>query len=83
MKHLYLSVSVKVIRHEHEDDNVPEYFSNFLFIIVQKHYSVPYLVNITMESEVVKEKIHTEPMLNDPRYITLLSVIVLIFTLGT
>ncbi|KAG6440681.1 signal recognition particle receptor subunit beta [Manduca sexta] len=34
-----------------------------------------------MESEVVKEKIHTEPMLNDPRYITLLSLIVLIFTL--
>ncbi|KOB69176.1 Signal recognition particle receptor beta [Operophtera brumata] len=25
-----------------------------------------------MDSEVVKEKIHTEPMLNDPRYITLL-----------
>ncbi|XP_026734263.1 signal recognition particle receptor subunit beta [Trichoplusia ni] len=34
-----------------------------------------------MESEVIKEKIHTEPMLNDPRYITLLSVIVLLFTL--
>ncbi|XP_063364013.1 signal recognition particle receptor subunit beta [Cydia amplana] len=34
-----------------------------------------------MESEVVKEKIHTEPMLNDPKYITLLSLIVLIFTL--
>ncbi|KAG7308793.1 hypothetical protein JYU34_006027 [Plutella xylostella] len=34
-----------------------------------------------MESEVIKEKIHTEPMLNDPRYITLLSVIVLVFTL--
>ncbi|XP_053609935.1 signal recognition particle receptor subunit beta [Plodia interpunctella] len=34
-----------------------------------------------MESEVVKEKIQTEPMLNDPRYITLLSVIVLVFTL--
>lgn len=32
------------------------------------------------ESEVIKEKIHTEPILNDPRYITLLSVIVLIFT---
>ncbi|KAM3965266.1 signal recognition particle receptor beta [Aphomia sociella] len=34
-----------------------------------------------MESEVVKEKIHTEPILNDPRYITLLSLIVLLFTL--
>lgn len=34
-----------------------------------------------MESEIVKEKIHTEPMLNDPKYITLLSLIVLIFTL--
>ncbi|CAB3261318.1 unnamed protein product [Arctia plantaginis] len=34
-----------------------------------------------MESEVLKEKIHTEPMLNDPRYITLLSGIVLVFTL--
>lgn len=34
-----------------------------------------------MESEVVKEKIHTEPMLSDPRYITLLSVLVLILTL--
>ncbi|KAJ0176730.1 hypothetical protein K1T71_007909 [Dendrolimus kikuchii] len=34
-----------------------------------------------MESEVVKEKIHTEPMLNDPRYITLLSLVVLLFTL--
>ncbi|XP_013186843.1 signal recognition particle receptor subunit beta [Amyelois transitella] len=34
-----------------------------------------------MDSEVVKEKIQTEPMLNDPRYITLLSVIVLVFTL--
>ncbi|XP_045498459.1 signal recognition particle receptor subunit beta [Colias croceus] len=33
------------------------------------------------ESEVIKEKIHTEPLLNDPRYITLLSVILLIFTL--
>ncbi|XP_041979436.1 signal recognition particle receptor subunit beta [Aricia agestis] len=33
------------------------------------------------ESEVIKEKIHTEPVLNDPRYITLLSVIVLVFTL--
>lgn len=35
-----------------------------------------------MESEVIKEKIHTEPMLNDPRYITLLSGIVLVFTLS-
>ncbi|KAJ8731496.1 hypothetical protein PYW07_004660 [Mythimna separata] len=34
-----------------------------------------------MESEVLKEKIHTEPMLNDPRYITLLSGIVLLFTI--
>ncbi|XP_026327500.1 signal recognition particle receptor subunit beta [Hyposmocoma kahamanoa] len=34
-----------------------------------------------MESEVLKEKIHTEPMLNDPRYITLLSLVVLIVTL--
>lgn len=34
-----------------------------------------------MESEVLKEKIYTEPMLNDPRYITLLSGIVLLFTL--
>ncbi|KAL4707819.1 hypothetical protein ACJJTC_001765 [Scirpophaga incertulas] len=34
-----------------------------------------------MDSEVIKEKIHTEPLLNDPRYITLLSVIILIFTL--
>lgn len=34
-----------------------------------------------MESEVIKEKIHTEPTLNDPRYITLLSLIVLFFTL--
>lgn len=34
-----------------------------------------------MESEVIKEKIHTEPMLNDPRYITLLSVIVLLSTI--
>ncbi|XP_072949100.1 signal recognition particle receptor subunit beta [Epargyreus clarus] len=33
------------------------------------------------ESEVIKEKIHTEPMLNDPRYITLLSLVVLLFTL--
>lgn len=33
------------------------------------------------ESEVIKEKIHTEPILNDPRYITLLSVILLIFTI--
>ncbi|OWR41110.1 signal recognition particle receptor beta subunit [Danaus plexippus plexippus] len=33
------------------------------------------------ESEVIKEKIHTEPILNDPRYITLLSIIVLLFTL--
>ncbi|XP_047532969.1 signal recognition particle receptor subunit beta [Vanessa atalanta] len=32
------------------------------------------------ESEVIKEKIHTEPVLNDPRYITLLSLIVLLFT---
>lgn len=37
--------------------------------------------NSTMESEVVKEKIHTEPILNDPRYITLLSLIVLAVTL--
>lgn len=34
-----------------------------------------------MDSEVTKEKIHTEPMLNDPRYITLLSLVVLFFTL--
>ncbi|CAH0398428.1 unnamed protein product [Chilo suppressalis] len=34
-----------------------------------------------MDSEVIKEKIHMEPVLNDPRYITLLSFIVLIFTL--
>lgn len=32
------------------------------------------------ESEVTKERIHTEPVLNDPRYITLLSLIVLLFT---
>ncbi|XP_050666204.1 signal recognition particle receptor subunit beta [Leptidea sinapis] len=34
------------------------------------------------ESEVTKEKIHTEPILNDPRYVTLLSVVILLFTLG-
>ncbi|KAJ8721984.1 hypothetical protein PYW08_004386 [Mythimna loreyi] len=34
-----------------------------------------------MESEVLKEKIYTEPMLNDPRYITLLSGVVLLFTI--
>lgn len=34
-----------------------------------------------MDSDVVKQKIHTEPIFNDPKYITLLSVIVLIFTL--
>ncbi|CAG9786624.1 unnamed protein product [Diatraea saccharalis] len=34
-----------------------------------------------MDSEVIKEKIHTEPIFNDPRYITLLSVVILIFTL--
>ncbi|XP_047511057.1 signal recognition particle receptor subunit beta [Pieris napi] len=33
------------------------------------------------ESEVIKEKIHTDPILNDPRYITLLSVILLVVTL--
>ncbi|KAL0838961.1 hypothetical protein ABMA28_016967 [Loxostege sticticalis] len=33
-----------------------------------------------MDSEVIKEKIHTEPLLNDPQYITLLSFIVLVFT---
>ncbi|GBP61820.1 Signal recognition particle receptor subunit beta [Eumeta japonica] len=34
-----------------------------------------------MESEVVKEKIHTEPLLEDFRYVILLSVLVLICTL--
>lgn len=34
-----------------------------------------------MEPEVIKEKMLTEPMLNDPRYITLLSLIVLLVTL--
>ncbi|XP_049873393.1 signal recognition particle receptor subunit beta [Pectinophora gossypiella] len=33
------------------------------------------------QSDVVKEKIHTEPYLNDPVYITLLSLLVLILTL--
>lgn len=38
--------------------------------------------NIEVDSDVIKEKIHTEPVLNDPKYITLLSLIVLLFTFG-
>lgn len=33
-----------------------------------------------MDSEVIKEKIETDPVFNDPRYITLLSFVILIFT---
>lgn len=36
--------------------------------------------NLEVDSDVIKEKIHTEPVLNDPKYITLLSLIVLLFT---
>lgn len=48
-----------------------------------KHCLKVFTTQITkeaMDSEVIKEKIHTEPLLNDPQYITLLSFIVLVFT---
>lgn len=59
-----------------------EQSSDFFVIIALFENLISVFLSFTMDSEVIKEKIHTEPMLNDPRYITLLSLIVLLFTLG-